>query len=375
MQKILYVHIGTGKTGTTALQDFFLLNSVMLKKLGVEYAKCGMVKNNHHMLCRNYLRSNEEAQARISSNLKQLNYEMSESCSASFLISSEYFPGLSPEEILELKNEIEAEIIPIVYLRRQDEFLESWYAQIVKAHQNRESIYLLKERLKKDGIFDYVTLTEEWSKINNNKKIIVRAYEKEGFAGGNIFFDFINAIGLELTEESFIFPDKDPNPSIKPNQIKLALELYDYCNVDQRKLLFSPIEDFHDRSLFFLSTSERQELINEFSSINEKVATKYLARKSLFINNLAKETDVGDNIITDSFIDHFVYFLFFNNKEMLNKIEDPVIKFLKIESQKYRLQNMHDVELRLLQLAFIIRPNGKHINELLNNCVVKKFGF
>ena len=373
MQKTLYVHIGTGKTGTTALQDFFLLNCEKLQQLGVEYAKSGLVKNNHHLLCRNYLRKNVEVQANISSNLSQLNQEIIESSSRSFLISSEYFPGLSHIEILELKNEIKAEIIPIVYLRRQDEFLESWYAQIVKAYQNRDSIYLLKERLKKDGIFDYVTLTEEWSQVNDDKKVIVRAYEKEGFFKGNIFYDFINAIGLEINEEDLIFPSNDPNPSIRPNQIKLALELYDYCTPNQRKVLFSPIKNFRDSSTFFLSTSERQELINEFSDVNQKVAIKYLERNNLFINNLAKKSDVNENIITDCFFDQFIYSLFFNNKEVLNAIEDPIIKFLKIESQKYRLLDMHDVEMRLLQLAFLVRPNGKHINELLNNCVVKKF--
>lgn len=374
MQKILYVHIGTGKTGTTALQDFFLLNSEKLQQLGVEYAKSGLVKNNHHLLCRNYLRKNDEVQANIRSNLNELNQEISESSSKSFLISSEYFPGLSPIEILELKNEIKAEIIPIVYLRRQDEFLESWYAQIVKAYQNRDSIYLLKDRLKKDGIFDYVTLTEDWSQVNDDKKIIVRAYEKEGFYKGNIFYDFVNALGLEINEGDLIFPSNDPNPSIKPNQIKLALELYDYCTPNQRKVLFSPIKNFRDKSAFFLSTSERQELIDEFYEINQKVALKYLGKNNLFINNLAKVSDVDDNIITECFIDQFIYSLFFDNKEVLNIIEDPVIKFLKIESQKYRLLEMHDVELRLLQLAFLVRPNGKHINELLNNCVVKKFG-
>lgn len=374
MQKILYVHIGTGKTGTTALQDFFLLNSEKLQQLGVEYAKSGLVKNNHHLLCRNYLRNNGEVQANIRSNFNEINQEISESSSKSFLISSEYFPGLSPIEILELKNEIKAKIIPIVYLRRQDEFLESWYAQIVKAYQNRDSIYSLKDRLKKDGVFDYVTLTDNWSQVNGDNKIIVRAYEKEGFYKGNIFYDFVNALGLEINEGDLIFPSNDPNPSIKPNQIKLALELYDYCTPNQRKVLFSPIKNFRDKSSFFLSTSERQELIDEFYEINQKVALKYLGKSNLFINNLAKVTDIDDNIITGCFIDQFIYSLFFGNKEMLNIIEDPVIKFLKIESQKYRLLDMHNVELRLLQLAFLVRPNGKHINELLNNCVLKKFG-
>lgn len=375
MKKTLYIHIGTGKTGTTALQDFFLTNRDTLKESGIEYANSGLLKNNHHLICRNYLRKDKKVQDNIDVNLSALNLEIKNSTSDIFLVSSEYFPGLSIDEIFEIKNKIEAKVIPIVYLRRQDEFLESWYAQIVKAYQNRDSIYLLKERLIKDGIFDYLTLTENWSQVNDDKNIIVRPYEKKSFTNGNIFYDFIDSLELNINKEKLNLPSKDPNPSIRPNQIKLALELFDFCTPNQRVKLFTPINKFNDESQFFLSVSERQALIDEYSSVNSIVATKHLGRDYLFENKHAKESDVNHDIITGCFIDKFIYFLFFNNKDLLKEIEEPIIKFLKIESQKYSSLNMSDTELRLLQLAFLVRPNGKHINLLLNNCTTKKFNF
>ena len=45
MKKILYLHIGKHKTGTTALQDFMAMNRNELKKLGVLYPG---IDENHY---------------------------------------------------------------------------------------------------------------------------------------------------------------------------------------------------------------------------------------------------------------------------------------------------------------------------------------
>ena len=68
MKKTLYIHIGTGKTGTTAIQSFFDLNKIGLMKQGFKYIDSGRVGINHHLLCRNCLRS-EEKHEKVSDSL------------------------------------------------------------------------------------------------------------------------------------------------------------------------------------------------------------------------------------------------------------------------------------------------------------------
>ena len=46
--KQLYIHIGTGKTGTSAIQEFLYNNRKELLSDGVRYVDAGIVKNNHH---------------------------------------------------------------------------------------------------------------------------------------------------------------------------------------------------------------------------------------------------------------------------------------------------------------------------------------
>ncbi len=50
MKKKLYLHIGMGKTGTTALQNFFWENRKALASHDICYPKRGTMANAHHLL-------------------------------------------------------------------------------------------------------------------------------------------------------------------------------------------------------------------------------------------------------------------------------------------------------------------------------------
>lgn len=365
MKKTLYIHIGTGKTGTTALQDFFLLNKSILKKEGLHYCDTGLIKNNHHLLCRNFQRDNAVIQNQITRNLKKLNDEINITKCEKFLISSEYFPSLTLNEIIEFKKKINISIIPVVYLRRQDEFIESWYAQIVKAYNVKSDIYNLIKRLEKDNILNYSHLTDNWAEINTKNKVIVRAYEKESFHSGNIFDDFMKSIDCSQSSHFPLDrPKKDPNPSIRPNQIKLGLSLYNYCNEDQRKFLFLHYSKLKDDSRFFLNQKERQEIINKHQKTNNHVANKFLNKKQLFTSNLAKPSEVYREY---DFLENFLLSLFLNHPSELKKIEEPIIKHLTSRAQIVS----HDffVAKNLLKLALIIRPQGPHIKHLMKELI------
>ncbi|MFI2812268.1 hypothetical protein [Microbulbifer sp. JSM ZJ756] len=365
MNKILYVHIGTGKTGTTALQDFFLLNQEALRAAGINYCATGLVKNNHHLVCRNFERDNEATQQKVTENLLKLNFEIQESNCPFHLISSEYFPGMTREEILELSESMDAEVVPIVYLRRQDEFLESWYAQIVKAYNVKSDIHSLMHRLEKEKILDYRSLVEGWAVVNSGGIVRVRPYEKDSFIGGSIFSDFLSAIDSGVGLEALKIPVRDPNPSIRPAQIRMGMKLYDYCSEKQRKVIFSSFPEVKDSSRFFLSRSERQDLIDRYSSINAYVAKKFLGKELLFLELDAPEEKECSDF---SFLEGFVLTLFMEYPESLQEIEEPLVKLLKLEAGNARngdLQRAMDY----LKLALLVRPDGPHIRNMLKSCI------
>ncbi len=49
-KKTLYLHIGMGKTGTTALQVFFSGNRKAMEEQGVAYPSLGEIEGAHHLL-------------------------------------------------------------------------------------------------------------------------------------------------------------------------------------------------------------------------------------------------------------------------------------------------------------------------------------
>lgn len=143
MKKKLFIHIGTGKTGTTALQMFLCQNKNQLLKYGYKYADSYLENFNHHGLCVNAYQLNENE---IKHRLNTLANEIRNS-DKNMIISSEYFPGLSANDIkLYCENlSVEFDVHVVVYFRRQEEFLEAWFNQIVKSGELKRDIKQLKQ--------------------------------------------------------------------------------------------------------------------------------------------------------------------------------------------------------------------------------------
>jgi len=296
MKKQLYIHIGTGKTGTTALQEFFVINDKLLEeKFALKYISNYRIDNAHHGLCINGFKGEKNL---INFRLNDLHKEILKSDYKYFLISSENFPGVSEEEIKDIYYKIlskDIDIHVIVYLRRQDEYLESWYAQVVKADTKNINlnIHNLYKDLNKSKILNFYYLIEKWNKIISKDNIHVKVYEKQQFYKGNIFNDFMRIFKIEDLEE-FEFPKKDPNPSLTRDQI-LLIRAFVNAGLENflDNVIKKPFSFKSNSSKYFLSPKERTELVLEYENINKQVAQKYLNRKDgkLFYNPLPLEVE------------------------------------------------------------------------------------
>ncbi|MCT7656475.1 hypothetical protein MBH78_21230 [Oceanimonas sp. NS1] len=255
MKKKLFIHIGTGKTGSTAIQDFFFKNKNLFETKGLQYCTTGATENNHHLLCKNFLRNTSENNI-IEKNIIKLREEIEQNPVEKFLISSEYFPGLTIEEIYELGHNLSStcSIEVIVYLRRQDEFLESWYAQIMKKPEVNSDIFDLKRVLYKEKILDYEHLINKWETIAS--KIHVRPYEKSSFKGGSIYKDFSECIGIDI--EGIEIPSRLLNPSLTTEQILLKKELFETATLEQKKYYHHHFYSITQReNIFFPQTKKK----------------------------------------------------------------------------------------------------------------------
>ena len=165
--KALYIHIGTGKTGTSALQAFLHKNQAALKLNDFSYAQSGLDGENHHRACFNFARDEPNRRIETLQILTQLKTEIEKGNSNNYIISSENFPGLTTEEIQLIKKTLGDEVCIkfIVYIRRQDQYVESWYSQLIKTGENPGSIQDLYALLKREGFLSYFGLISKWESV------------------------------------------------------------------------------------------------------------------------------------------------------------------------------------------------------------------
>jgi len=234
----------------------------------------------------------------VSRNIEEVVDEVFSSNCNNALISSEYFPGVTRSEIeniyfSKLSSRVNVKII--AYLRRQDEYLESWFAQLVKTTKPDADIYNLMSELRRSKLLDHDHLLGKWAEFFGKGSILARPYERRQFKRENLLYDFLSIFGIEQFER-FSFEEKDANVSLSRDQIVLIKAFYN-AGLERfvDDVVRKPFDFDTSSSRYFLSPSEREALIEEFSASNEAVAREYLKREDgrLFCDPLPSVSDKG----------------------------------------------------------------------------------
>jgi len=325
MKKTVYIHIGVHKTGTSTIQNLLSNNRDVLKEQGIIYPGN---KSAHHDMAKEFrtlpleqiLKKNSRSQAYLR--------EIIESPAEKSILSSEVFETLifNAGKLREfLPHDLEIKII--VYLRRQDDLLESKYNQRVREPQIRleksftdyfSSIGLYNPKL------DYYNKLTPWADSFGKENLIIRIYEKDKLRG-NLFNDFISVIGLE-NADSIKVPDLAVNTSWSWD----IIEFMRICNNSFRK--DDGMHDFLLRSLAkarvvekekkrLLSPQQRREIIAHYADSNAKVAREYLGREDgrLFyapLPNLDEPWEPNKGLTVEKVVPIFMQMLHNLDKEM-----------------------------------------------------------
>lgn len=299
----LYIHIGTPKTGTTAIQNFLLLNEDLLKKKGIAHPRVdvkGMREKFKSRRNGNFLVFNSpltgEEKARHEQQVYQAGFEaVKESARTSEKI-------VLTDEAIWLRQNIRddfwqkvkedaanagCEVKVIVYLRRQDLYIQAWWNQSIKLMTRLDQTFerYMNGGLSRKAFLDYYQKLNEIAECIGKENMIVRVYEKEMFLQpGGIYKNFLEALG-ERMEEEYQIPERDPNERLEGNFIEIKRVLN---RIPEYKKM--PLDSMYDpiimasnmkkpEKVSYFSYEEQLQFLKKYEESNQRVAREFLGRE------------------------------------------------------------------------------------------------
>jgi hypothetical protein len=235
---IILLHIGHYKCGTSSLQRRFANHRDWLRERGLVYPDLGLLTDprgreipSHSALPFEYLRGRgapgplwyRDALERspspptLESLLGRLHEELADAGERDVIISSEEFMRFGESERMEgLVDEFADQLVGhdvevFCYLRRHDQYLASWYNQLVKMGGLAENLSQDIERFAAGIHGDYAKALRPWVQRFGTEHVTVRRYEHRQ---GDVAEDFLRHMGHapDLPEGSGVwenprFPD------------------------------------------------------------------------------------------------------------------------------------------------------------------------
>jgi len=321
----LFLHIGSTKTGSTALQSTLKFNENTLKDRDVLYPETFLAGVAHHDIV-NVLNGDS-----IERGFKALHAEIESANMQHVIISTETLFFLQ-EQIKDLAEQLSRyDVYPIVYLRRQDIWFEAMYTQTIKHEEYRYTGLIRDTELLNmyDYYMNYSTVLEKWQEAFSNK-IIVKLYESVG-SRFDILSDFCDL--LPTVEANYL---KKPNyaqsnnASLSHSSIRFlqAANSFDTSNEKHDELIdllgnYSSKKTEQRNSYEFLSDFEKRSILKRYAASNLSVHKNFNVGNaaSLFsLTGLGYSIEHPDDTVDNESLARITYSL--NRQRLVNDAAD-----------------------------------------------------
>lgn len=317
--KTLYLHVGTSKTGTTALQQFCADNRELLQEEGFcfpesvyKYPLVSLNRNAHFMIG-HIAGEDGKYDKKEAKRILALGYENLNQCFSHYdnvILSDEsiwWASGTYRKNVfkkLRANQEKNGYVVKIVvYLRRQDDFLCSRWNQMVKKDVLTETWdeHFRSAPDQMDHVLNYAAKLNMLADLFGRENLIVRRFDRKNFYQGTIFADFLHSIGLELTDR-FVLPESEVNLTIKGNTVEVmrvmntapVITRYNKAYLSSLVSMCSEESDKHYK--YTMSTKEETaEFLERYREGNKQIAEDFIADgKPLFTYDVAEELPKWD---------------------------------------------------------------------------------
>ena len=280
-RKSLFLHIGTHKTGSTAIQNFFFKNRAKLHDYGLLYPELGLEGTGHHKVawaCGT--KRHEHDPAYIKKFILSLVKLAGNDKINAVLLSSEEFESVVDISCLGKLSDF-FDVRVIVYLRKQDHYLEAAYNQHLRQYDLRfcGSIYQFKDKYDFLLRFNYRRRMAQWENCFGRDSLVVRPYGTRGVLE-DVCRDIQNVLQIEpdWVEKNLASPERD-NISLPAEALPyLAKSNSRPLTPQQHQNVLLKLSELFPKvtNSNLLTDKESAEFYQEFALDNAYVRSRYL---------------------------------------------------------------------------------------------------
>ena len=221
----LFLHMGAGKTGTSALQVAFAQNSKELEKAGVLYpadastddAGLGKITSGNGLTLARYVNPDSSVLNQIQLIGGQRAFDRALKTQQHLLYSSEFFQNFKLQPLQALveraaKSEYQTKII--FYIRSIAGHAASVYSQTIKRQKSDMSFMEFLEKRYKNHFLQFI---ERATEVVDRKNLLIYNFDA---VRTNIFAHFLQeALSIGADKGNFIYP-KSINRSLSPFEME-----------------------------------------------------------------------------------------------------------------------------------------------------------
>tara|TARA_R110000796_G_scaffold18532_2_gene56142 strand:- start:8283 stop:9326 length:1044 start_codon:yes stop_codon:yes gene_type:complete len=277
------LHIGSNKTGTTALQKTFSKNYDALYGAGILYPVAGRGSSIRQIGLRAALTPPDIALSGYASRvgagigreeyaktfIEEFDRELSEFSGDTVILSDEslfiYAASQPFHAISQFLRERFSKLTVVCYLRRPDEYLQSEYSQHIKVG-GRQTVRKRITQMTSDALYEEKLYL---ARDHLDDRPVIRCYDKARFKNGNIIDDFADAAGI-------VFPDLETpgmkNRSLSNDGIRILRTLNRQYGRDRPEILRRLTEKFLcDGPRFHLKLGARKRIFESVKDEHQRI--------------------------------------------------------------------------------------------------------
>ena len=304
--KTVVLHIGTGKTGTTSIQNYLDDNQDWLRaEADLDFPDIGVERTTHYgerFVAHHDVVAwlDQDKAGKLAALRKRI---LASDCSLVVLTSEYCFHRLREPAISRFAQTLRGlDVRVLCYLRRQDQMVESAWGQAIRVGQYDRPIEAflaghVRERAAEHAHLNYAAMLARWRDAFGRAAIRPRLFERQRFRDGTVIADFCDAIGRPHAYAPGRVRRAGANLSL-PRELLEIIRCFNKLDPERTARHRSELIEALRRQRTFadsplLSLSERLAVLKTYRDVNKAVFEEYFQDPTLSFDtsDLSRRTD------------------------------------------------------------------------------------